>query len=224
MLRNADKSCAAGDRSRRRRPSPETRRLEILEVAADVFLERGYESGAMSEVARRLGGSKETLYRYFASKQALFAAVVQARAARHGRRIFGEVRETGDLALDLKRLGRALITYLTSEEPLALRRAVIAEAGKSDLGQQYFQAGRRSALESVAARLAKAIEQGRLRGVDPWTAALHFRGLCLSGLYDLRLEGALQDLTPEEIERTADEAVDVFLRAYAVGGHADGPP
>jgi hypothetical protein len=58
--------------------------------------------------------------------------------------------------------------------------------------------------------------QGRLRRADPWTAAVHFRGLCLSGLYDLRLEGVIEDLAPDEIARTADDAVDVFLRAYAV--------
>jgi hypothetical protein len=45
---------------------------------------------------------------------------------------------------------------------------------------------------------------------------MHFRGLCQSGLYDLRLEGVIDDPAPEEIGRAADEAVDVFLRAYTV--------
>jgi AcrR family transcriptional regulator len=208
------KTHASGDRPHRR--APEARKREILEVAADVFLEHGYEAGAMSEVARRLGGSKETLYRYFASKQALFAAVVQVGAARLSRRIFSEVPDSGDLACDLERFGRALLTGVTSEEHLALRRAVIAEAGKSDLGKLYFEPGRRAALEPVAARLAKAMEQGRLRRADPWTAAMHFRGLCQSGFYDLRLEGVIEAVTPEEIARAADDAVDVFLRAYTV--------
>jgi AcrR family transcriptional regulator len=211
-----DQPRAVSERPRRRRPAPQARRQEILDAAAAVFLEHGYEAGAMSEVARRLGGSKETLYRYFATKQALFAAVVEQGAARHGRRISGEVGENGDLASDLGRFGRALLTFLTSEEHLALRRAVIAEAGKSDLGKLYFEEGRKAALEPVAARLAMAMEDGRLRRADPWTAALHFRGLCQSGPYDLRLEGVVQALTPEEIASAADEAVDVFLRAYAV--------
>lgn len=214
MPRMIDKTPAPGER--RRRPGPEARRLEILEAAAHVFLERGYEAGAMSEVARRLGGSKETLYRYFATKQALFAAVVQEGAARHGRQIFGEFCESRDLASDLRRLGRALLTFVTSEEHLALCRAVIAEAGKSKLGKVYFEHGSRAAWDSVAAHLAKAMQQGRLRRADPWTAAMHFRGLCQSGLYDLRLEGVIEDIAPGEIARAADDAVDVFLRAYAV--------
>lgn len=216
MINRTDKSRAASESPGQRRPDPEARRREILEAATAVFLEHGYEAGAMSEVARRLGGSKETLYRYFATKQQLFAAVVQETAARHGRGIFREVSESSDLAFDLGRLGRALLTFATSEEPLALRRAVIAEAGKSDLGKVYFEQVRRAALEPLAGRLAKAMRLGRLRRADPWTAALHFRGLCQSGLYDLRLEGVSEALTPEEIARAADDAVDVFLRAYAV--------
>lgn len=216
MLRMTDKTRAPGDRPHRPRLSPEARRQEILQAAADVFLEHGYEAGTMSEVARRLGGSKETLYRYFSTKQQLFAAVVREAAARHGRLIFREVSDSGDLAFDLGRLGRALLTFVASDEHLALRRAVIAEAGRSDLGKLYFEQGRRAALEPVADRLAKAMKQRRLRRADPWTAALHFRGLCQSGLYDLRLEGVVEALTPDEIAGAADDAVDVFLRAYAV--------
>ena len=217
------KTPASGERPRRRRPSRDARREEILEVATDVFLERGYEAGAMSEVARRLGGSKETLYRYFRCKEALFAAVVQESVARHGRQAFGDVLESGELAIDLERLGRALLTFLTSDEHVALRRAVLAEAGRSDLGKLCFEHGRRTALEPVAARLAKAMAQGRLRRADPWTAAMHFRGLCQSGLYDLRLEGVIEALTAEEIARAVDEAVDVFLRAYAFRRYATAP-
>jgi AcrR family transcriptional regulator len=204
------------EHARQRGRRPATRRLDILKIAAEVFLESGYEAGAMSEIARRLGGSKGTLYSYFPSKQALFAAVVQEGAARHGREIFGGISDSGDLAFDLAQVGRALLTGVTSDAYLALRRAVIAEAGKSEFGKFYFEQGRRSALAPVAVRLAKAMEQGRLRRADPWEATMHFRGLCLSDLYDLRLEGVIEALKPREIARAADEAVDVFFRAYAV--------
>lgn len=203
-------------RPHRRRPDPEVRKLEILKVATDVFLERGYEAGAMAEVARRLGGSKETLYRYFGSKQALFAAIVREGAVRCGRRLFGALSESNDLPLDLRRFARAFLTVVTSDEHLALRRAVIAEVGKSDLGKLYFDQGWGLAWELVAGRMARAMEQGRLRPSDPWTVAMHFRGLCQAGLYDMRLEGLIESLSPKDIARAADDAVDVFLRAYAV--------
>jgi len=207
---------APAERQRHRRVSPKARRLEILKIATAMFLERGYEAGAMSEVARRLGGSKGTLYRYFDSKQALFAAVVREGATAHGQRIFIGFHASGDLAFDLRRLGRMLLASTTSDDHLALRRAVIAEAGKSDLGKLYFEQGRRAALAPLTMRLAEAMEQGELRRAEPSTAAMHFKGLCQAGLYDMRLEGVIEDLAPEEIAGAADDAVDVFLRAYAV--------
>lgn len=210
-----DKIRASDQRPRQRRPSREARRLAILEVATDVLLEHGYEAGSMAEVARRLGGSKETLYRHFESKQALFAAVVRAGASLDGRRIFDGFTASGDLAFDLGRLGRALLTAITAEDHLALHRAVIAEGGRSDLGKLYFELGHRAAWAPLAACLAEAMEQGRLRPSSPWTAAMHFRGLCLSDVYEMRLEGVIEALTPDEIARAADDAVDVFLRAYS---------
>ncbi len=55
----------------------EERRQAIITAAAAVFQEQGYERTSMSEVARRAGGSKATLYNYFTSKEALFESVVR---------------------------------------------------------------------------------------------------------------------------------------------------
>ena len=63
---------------RLRRATPCERRDHILAVAATAFAEEGYGATSMSAVASRLGGSKATLYKYFASKTELFAAVMEA--------------------------------------------------------------------------------------------------------------------------------------------------
>lgn len=55
---------------------PARRRAEILEVATEVFAERGYGPTDLQVVADRLGVGKGTVYRYFASKEALFLAAV----------------------------------------------------------------------------------------------------------------------------------------------------
>ena len=46
----------------------QARRDTIIEAAIQLFEEAGYEGASMSELARRLGGSKATLYGYFPSK------------------------------------------------------------------------------------------------------------------------------------------------------------
>lgn len=50
---------------------------ELLDAALQLFVEKGYAAATVEEVARRAGVSKGTLFLYFASKEALFKAVVR---------------------------------------------------------------------------------------------------------------------------------------------------
>lgn len=53
------------------------RKEEILAVARKVFVEKGFHSGTMNEIARKVGMSKGCLYLYFPSKERLFAELVE---------------------------------------------------------------------------------------------------------------------------------------------------
>jgi AcrR family transcriptional regulator len=55
----------------------EARPQELLAAALDLFVERGYASTRLEDVARRAGVSKGTLYLYYANKEELFKAVVR---------------------------------------------------------------------------------------------------------------------------------------------------
>ncbi|HEY4320164.1 MAG TPA: TetR/AcrR family transcriptional regulator [Gemmatimonadales bacterium] len=58
---------------------PEARPEELVEAALTVFSERGFRQTTLEEVAQRAGVSKGTVYLYFASKDALFEAVVEKK-------------------------------------------------------------------------------------------------------------------------------------------------
>ncbi len=58
------------------RPSVPSRRADILLAARDVFNARGYSGTRMDDIARAVGLSKAALYLQFASKEALFEALV----------------------------------------------------------------------------------------------------------------------------------------------------
>ncbi len=55
----------------------DARPQELLAAALDLFVERGYASTRLDEVAARAGVSKGTLYLYFENKEELFKAVVR---------------------------------------------------------------------------------------------------------------------------------------------------
>jgi len=56
------------------------RRLQLLEAASEIFVERGYHSAGMDEIAIHAGVSKPVLYQYFPSKLDLYLAVVDSHA------------------------------------------------------------------------------------------------------------------------------------------------
>lgn len=60
----------------RRRLSPADRRRVILDAAAGVFSEQGYEQASMRTLARAAGVTTPVLYDHFASKQAIYAALL----------------------------------------------------------------------------------------------------------------------------------------------------
>jgi AcrR family transcriptional regulator len=61
--------------SREARPSRDTR-AEILEVAAEMFTERGYEATSLREISERLGITKAALYYHFRSKEDIMRALI----------------------------------------------------------------------------------------------------------------------------------------------------
>jgi AcrR family transcriptional regulator len=54
-----------------------SRKDTILEVATSLFAERGYEGASMNDVAARAGMRKASLFYHFASKDALYEAVLE---------------------------------------------------------------------------------------------------------------------------------------------------
>lgn len=60
-----------------RKRRKEARPSELLDAALGLFVERGFAATRLEDVAARAGVSKGTLYLYYASKDALFKAVVQ---------------------------------------------------------------------------------------------------------------------------------------------------
>lgn len=71
--------------STRRKPSQDRSRslvAAVLEAAAQVLEERGYEGATIARIAERAGVSVGSLYQYFGTKDALFEALTDALLAR----------------------------------------------------------------------------------------------------------------------------------------------
>lgn len=66
----------------RRRLSAEDRRGQIVETAAEVFIEHGYQGTSLEDIAAHAGITRPLIYHYFRDKDALYLEVLtRARAA-----------------------------------------------------------------------------------------------------------------------------------------------
>src|ERR1700721_518593 len=111
----------------RRVPRGDVRRMELADVAEQVFLERGFANTTMQMIASRAGGSKETLYRHFASKEALFAEIVNRRAVQISGPESALARD-GTPEQALFELGHTLLSLMTRSDTAQLFRAFVAQA------------------------------------------------------------------------------------------------
>ncbi len=193
------------------------KRAAIIEAAEAVFLERGYDAASMAEVSAKLGGSKQTLYSYFKSKSELFVAVMLERGAAQAMGIFDAMHGAPELEAGLLAFGKALLRFLMREEALAVRRLIMAEGGKSDLGRIFFEHGPKRGLTLLAGDFAERMERGEMRRADPLRAATHLVALLEAGPFQWRLSGVVRAVEEPQIDQAVHDAVDVFLRAYSAG-------
>ena len=60
---------------------PEERRRELIDTAERLFMEKGYEHTAISDIVKELNLAQGTLYYYFSSKEDILEAVVEKSIA-----------------------------------------------------------------------------------------------------------------------------------------------
>lgn len=198
------------------RVKTETKRDSIVATAAQVFQELGYERTSMDEIAARMGGSKVTLYSYFPSKQQLFLAVSNHLAMLHLGPAFDElVRGNADLPRVLRRFGEKFVSFICTPEANGAYRMVIAQAGQSDIGRDFFELGPKRGEETVAAFLQSEMESGRLKQADALVAAMHLMALLSAETLQRMLMGVMAAPTRQQIKQMVNRAVTVFVTAYA---------
>jgi len=198
----------------RREARKADRRRTILEVAARSFRERGFADTSMSTIAAELGGSKTTLWTYFPSKDALFAAVIDAKIENFQSRLDEALIPSGGPAAALARFGRLFLTKLLDPQSVALHRMIVAESERfPQIGEAFAVRGP----DRVRMRLCRYMEEemaaGRLRQGNPLIAARQFIGLCQSGCYLDRMWRPMRALTSDP-EADVAAAVETFLRAW----------
>lgn len=197
------------------RSKSEAKRQAILDAAAAVFQEHGFERTSMEDIRKRAEFSKATLYSYFASKDELFLEIVLAATETQYQATLGALDAAPeDIGQALVGFGTRLLALLYLTPVQAVRRLVVSEAGRSELGKKCFEVGPVASLAAIADYLGRAMGQRKLRKADPRIAAAHLKGLLESEWIDPFMFQTLAEPTVAELEASATRAVAVFMAAY----------
>lgn len=195
------------------------KRRAIVEAAAGLFLDHGYQGTSMDEIAALAAVSKQTVYKNFSDKEQLFSDIVLGAAARADEFIEALPRVlagTDDLRAGLQALARQYLATVMQPRLLQLRRLIISEAGRfPDLARTYYRRVPERVMDALAAQLGELARRGLLRVDDPHVAASHLAFLILGLPLDRAMFlGTGHELSAAELDRRAGDAVDVFLAAY----------
>jgi AcrR family transcriptional regulator len=187
------------------------RRATILAVAKVLFADKGYHGVSVDDIATRLGVSPAILYRHFASKEALYEAVLDEIACHRESYVETVVSGPGDFAGVLYGMARIFVASV-ARDPDYLRMEMHAALEGSAAAQQFFDHRWKTFTDYIEFNFKELAREGIGLGIHPKTASLMFQGMIREALYtkcilnsDRYREVELQDLVRN--------LIDLFLRA-----------
>lgn len=146
----------------------DARPQELLTAALDLFVERGFASTRLEDVAKHAGVSKGTLYLYFANKEELFKAVVRENIIP----AIGEAEDTiasyeGNSADLFRTFILSWWEQIGNTKLSGITKLIMAESGNfPELSKFYHEEviSRSNAL--ITRILERGVERGEFRQID----------------------------------------------------------
>lgn len=190
-------------------------RGRILRAGMRAFIERGFASTSMLEIATAAKVSKRDLYSHFPSKEAVLLAGIAERAARM--QLAPDLprpRDRDTLAAILTSLGATVIREVCDPAVTAIYRLAIGEAQRAPDVARLLNAPRTANRAALSDLLAAAQDNDVLGAGNPPEMMEDFFALLWGDLLLGRMLGVAQMPARAEIERKAERATRLFFSLY----------
>lgn len=184
-------------------------REAILEAAAKTFGRLGFHDAKMTDIAAEAGVAAGTLYNYFASKDEIFALMLERGQEHFVETVQAAAAAEPDPAQRILVFLRTVFSFLEQNGPLFaiyLRQGGLNEWSRQRLRESDNHHIRRN-VELLKAAFAEAQERGQLRD-DLSTEEL--REL-FTGLMDAQVFAWVSRGCPPDLVAKAEVVFDVFL-------------
>ncbi len=195
-------------------PVQEDRRQSLLALTLKMFVEKGFGGVSTAEIAARFGISKTTLYKFYDSKEKLFAAAVTRGCEVSREEICAFPEPEGDARSILTAFCLHFLRKLGGAEHVAFYRMVVAEARQfPEIGWIFQQSCMEGGCSCMQLLIRRLMDLGDLRQDDVRKASSLLLTL-VTGRLNLRWllgPGAGPDA---ELVAEAGLAAEMFLRIY----------
>lgn len=202
---------SAPRRGRPTRAAAAELRHRILSAALQAFTARGFDGASIDGIARDADINRDTIYRQFSSKEALYRATLLAGMDQHREDIKEALSIDGTPEEVLRHCLHQLYHSLLTPVSMAIIRLSISEASRfPDLTERALEDSQQN-LSALADYLARLNQQGVLTLEDPTEAAMMLATCAHGGLrlvLDKPMEGEVLDTWLERVLK-------LFLRGWA---------
>jgi TetR/AcrR family transcriptional regulator len=164
------------------RMAGEDRRLQLLAIAVSLFSERGFGGTTTKEIAQAAGVSEAMVFRHFATKEELYAAILDHKACS------GESFEPAEMAADgiRRKDDRAVFESLAlgalrhhEKDPDFQRLLLHSALEKHELAQMFFDQFVRRVYEFLGSYIRERQKDGALIEIDPAIVVRCFIGMVM---------------------------------------------
>ena len=187
-------------------------REAIVEAAERLFLDLGFGSVSMDELAAAAGVARRTLYNQFASKEAIFREMLLRVSGQLEDAFPPGIETQGDVEDVLRMIARMILELHRRPEYLGFLRMVVADSRQFPWIAEDFAAVMDPQTERFTRYIAHLTAMGILDCGNPTLAAHQFMGM----LNELSLWPWMtgRESTPVPEEEIVEETIRMFLQHY----------
>jgi AcrR family transcriptional regulator len=204
-------------RARDRHSEAELVRLNILEIAAQEFADKGLAGARVDEIADKINSSKRMIYYYFGGKEELYRAVLEQAYAKIRTREAAANYEAMRAEEALKQyVGHTFDYHAEHPEFVRLVMNENIHYGEHIRAVPGLKERNHSVIATLQAILDKGVKEGRFRtGLDPVELHMLVSSLCfynVSNRYTIAANFGVDMGSPKVARRRREQVIEAISR------------
>lgn len=202
------------------RMTAEDRRLQILRVAVSLFSQKGFGGTTTREIAQAAGVSEAMVFRHFATKEELYAAILDHKAcsgdSMNPEAMVAEALKLKDDRAVFQQLALGALEHHESD-PEFQRLLLHSALEGHELAEMFFEKFVRRVYELLGGYITERQRDGAMAPVDPAIVVRAFIGMVIHHSLNNNLWDPQRRLLNISNEEAAKQFAEILLNGISTG-------